>query len=113
MNNYNKFQELRKKYDKFIYEKYEIIENNDNYEIIFYFDIPNLTKFTPKLIINKKNLTNTNINDNFLEYLVFNIGLIELISYVKCTCSKNIIIQAGYLDDYQIDWFNKIYNIMD
>lgn len=108
MNNYNKFQELRKKYDKFIYEKYEIIENNDNYEIIFYFDIPNLTKFTPKLIINKNNLTNTNINDNFLEYLVFNIGLIELISYVKCTCSKNIIIQAGYLDDYQIDWFKKI-----
>lgn len=108
MNNYNKFQELRKKYDKFIYEKYEIIENKDNYEIIFYFDIPNLTKFTPKLIINKNNLTNTNINDNFLEYLVFNIGLIELISYVKCTCSKNIIIQAGYLDDYQIDWFKKI-----
>ena len=26
MNNYNKFKELRKKYDKFIYEKYEIIE---------------------------------------------------------------------------------------
>jgi len=108
MDNYNKFLDLRKKYDTFIYEKYEIIENLNNYEIIYYFSIPNLTQFTPKIIIDKNNLTNKNINDNFFEYLIFNIGMIEIISYVKCTCSKNIIVKAGYLDNDQINWFKKL-----
>ena len=105
----NKFENLRNKYKEFIYEKYEIIENNNEYEIIFHFNIPNLTTFEPKLIIEKENITNKNINKNFLEYLVFNIGLVELISYVKCTCSPNIIIKCGYLNNEQINWFKKLY----
>lgn len=105
----NKFENLRNKYKEFIYEKYEIIENNNEYEIIFHFNIPNLTTFEPKLIIEKENITNKNINKDFLEYLVFNIGLVELISYVKCTCSPNIIIKCGYLNNEQINWFKKLY----
>lgn len=109
MNNYNKFIDLRKKYKTFIYEKYEIKKTEDSYEITFYFNIPELTTFEPKLIINKTNITNNNIDENFLEYLVFNIGMVELISYVKCTCSPNIIIKAGYLDEEQTNWFKKLY----
>ena len=102
-----KFEELRAKYPDFIYEKYEIKETNETYEITFYFNIPNLTTFEPKLIIEKKNIKNN--NKEFIKYLVFNIGLVELISYVKCTCSKNIKINCGYLDEYQIKWFKKLY----
>ena len=105
----DKFSELRNKYKDFIYEKYEINEKEFEYEITFYFNIPNLTTFEPKIIIEKKHITNKNINKSFLEYLIFNIGLIELISYVKCTCSKNIIIKCGYLDEEQINWFKKLY----
>lgn len=105
----NKFENLRNKYKEFIYEKYEIIENNNYYEIIFHFNIPGLTEFKPKIIIEKENITNKNINKEFLEYLVFNIGLVELISYVKCTCSPNIIIKCGYLNVEQINWFKKLY----
>lgn len=105
----DKFENLRNQYKDFIYEKYEIIEKNDSYEIIFYFNIPDLTTFEPKLIIEKTYLKNNNIDEKFFEYLVFNIGLVELISYVKCTCSPNIIIKCGYLDEYQINWFKKLY----
>lgn len=105
----NKFEDLRNKYKEFIYEKYEIIDNNNEYEITFYFNIPNLTEFKPKLIIEKSNITNKNINKEFLNYLVFNIGLVELISYVKCTCSPNIKIKCGYLSVEQINWFKKLY----
>lgn len=105
----NKFEDLRNKYKEFIYEKYEIIDNNNDYEIIFHFNIPNLTEFKPKLIIEKSNITNKNINKEFLNYLVFNIGLVELISYVKCTCSPNIIIKCGYLSVEQKNWFKKLY----
>lgn len=103
----NKFEELRNKYPDFIYDRYEINENDNNYEIIFYFNIPGLTSFNPKLIIEKTNIKNK--NKDFIEYLVFNIGLVELISYIKCTCSKNIKINCGYLDNYQINWFKKLY----
>lgn len=109
MDNYNKFIDFRNKYKTFIYEKYEIIEKENTYEIVFFFDIPKLVTFTPKLIIKKDNLSNPNIDKNFFNYLVFNIGLVELISYIKCTCSPNIIIKAGYLDDEQIKWFKKLY----
>ena len=104
-----KFEDLRNKYKEFIYEKYEIIENNNEYEIKFYFNIPNLTTFEPKIIIKKENITNKNINKDFLKYLIFNIGLVELISYIKCTCSPNIIIKCGYLNNEQINWFKKLY----
>ena len=104
-----KFEDLRKQYKDFIYEKYEIKDLNDEYEIIFYFNIPGLTSFEPKIIIKKESITNKNINNEFLEYLVFNIGLVELISYVKCTCSPNIIIKCGNLDNNQINWFKKLY----
>ena len=105
----NKFEDLRNKYKEFIYEKYEIKEREKEYEITFYFNIPNLTTFEPKIIIEKQHITNENINREFLDYLVFNIGLVELISYVKCTCSPNIIIKCGYLDDNQKNWFKKLY----
>ena len=41
--------------------------------------------------------------------MAFNMGLVELISYWKCTCSPNVIIEAGGLDEYQINWFKKLY----
>lgn len=108
MNNFSKFLDFRNKYDTFIYDKFDVIDNLDNYEVTFYFSIPGLVDFSPKLFIDKKQVS-CNINDSFFNYLVFNIGMVELISYVKCTCSPNIVVNCGYLDDYQISWFLKLY----
>ena len=41
------------------------------------------------------------INTNFINELIFHIGLVELISYWKSTCSPNVIIEAGYINDYE------------
>ena len=101
-----RFEELRKEYPKFIYNKYEIEEIDDKYVLTYYFEIPGLTEFTPtiKLPKGKKEL-----DRDLFEYLVFHIGLVELVSYFKCTCSPNVEIKAGYLNDEQISWFKKIY----
>jgi len=109
MQNHELFLELRKKYPDFIYEKYDIIDEGDNYKITFTFNIPNLTTFTPTTIIPKKGLDNKAINQEYFNELVFHIGLIELVSYFKCTCSPNVIIKCGYLNDDQIAWFKKLY----
>ena len=103
------FEELREKYDKFIYEKYEINDTWDWWNITYFFNIPWLTEFRPTIQIDKKNIKNQNIDESFVNYLVFHIGLVELISYWKCCCPKNVEIKAWYIDEDQIKWFKKMY----
>ncbi len=107
MNNQNKFNEYRDKYKEFVYRSYDY-RFDDNLEITYNFEIPGLCSFTPKLII-RKNIIKITPAKEYLEYLIFQIGLIELISYVKCTCSKNIIVEAGYINEEQIKFLKKLY----
>ena len=88
----DKYNELRNKYDIFIYDSYEIEELENTLKITFNFYVPNLTEFHPTLEIKKCKI------DNFTRNLIFHVGLVELVSYWKATCSKNVIIKAGYLD---------------
>lgn len=106
--NQDKFLEFRKSYQNFFYRSYEVNELDDKYEFIFHFDIPNLSSFNPRIVIEKDTIINNN-NKKYIDYLVFHIGLVELISYWKCTCSPNVIIEAGILNEEQINWFKKLY----
>lgn len=99
------FDELRIKYPKFIYDKYEIVDLGEIYRFNFYFEIPGLTTFTPYIEVPKSK----EVDNDVLNYLVFHIGLIELVSYFKCTCSYNVEIRAGYINEEQIEWFKKLY----
>ena len=103
----DKFEEFRLKYPEFIYRGYDYKIDN-KLEIVYHFEIPGLREFNPILKIDLNNIEN-NYNKEYLEYFIFQIGLIELISYVKCTCSKNIIINAGYVDEKQISFLKKLY----
>ena len=103
------YLDIKGKYPEFIYDKYEIIEDDDSFKITYYFEIVNLKKFTPSLIINKKDITNENINKDFLNDLVFHLGLVELVSYWKCAMPHKVIIKCGYLNEKQIKWFKKLY----
>jgi len=53
-----------------------------------------LTTFTPSIKIEKKNIKNEDLDNDFVNYLVFHIGLVELISYWKCCCPENVEIKA-------------------
>lgn len=108
MNNQEKFNDLRKKYPDFIYEKYQISFEEDFLHLKYFFNVPGLTYFYPEIKLSKEYLKR-DYNNEYLEYLVFQIGLIELISYVKATCSKNIVIKAGYVNNEQIQFLQKLY----
>ena len=103
----NNFNELREKYNTFIYKKYLLETNNNILKITFTFEIPNLTTFNPYIEIPLNNQT-INIDDPYINYLSFHIGLIEMISYFKCVCSPQIIIEADYINEEQIKWFKKL-----
>lgn len=68
-----------------------------------------MTDFNTVLEIDEKYIKNNNIDNNLVEYLAFHIGLVELLSYWKVTCSPNLVIKCGFLNKEQIDWFKKLY----
>ena len=103
------FKECREKYKEFWYNSYSSYEDEQSIYLEYEFEIPGLTKFNPKLRIDKKQLNFKSINTPIAQNNIFNIGLIELISYWKCTCSPTVIIKCGYLNEEQINWWKKLY----
>ena len=104
-----KFNLLRNKYKKIIYNSYNVSENSSSIIIKYNFEIPNLKIFEPTITLNKKDITNTNINMDLFNSIIFRIGLVELISYYKCVCPEEIVIKSGYLDSDEQRWFKKLF----
>ncbi len=100
-----KLQNLRKKHPNFIYEKYSYEISGNNLEIFFDFKIPPDIEFKPKVII--ENLPKKLLRLN-LDNLIFHLGLMEIPSYWKTTCSPKIIIKAGSLNKEQINWWKDL-----
>jgi len=99
---------LRKKYPKFLYKNYAINFTKD-LEISFDFRIPPKLSFQPKIKI--KNVARSRlkeIKNEILENLAFHLGLIEMLSYWKTTCSGVIEIGAGSLKKEQIKWWENL-----
>ena len=103
------FDELRKKYPKFLYNSYKIWEEENKICIEYDFEIETLTKFNPRIEILKKDFKFKDINSDLIKNIVFNLGMIEAISYFKATCSPQFFIKCGKLDEYQENWFKKLF----
>jgi hypothetical protein len=100
---------LRKKYPKFGFESYSWKISKGNLKISFDFKIEPNIFFKPRIIIkNVKESQIKKLGEEILDNLVFNLGLIELLSYWKATCSPEILIKAGYLNKEQIEWWKNL-----
>ena len=107
MERFDDFKRYREEFPTFLYKSY-FYEFCPDLEITYHFEIPGLKEFFPRIRIPKEYIT-ISYDKDYLDYLVFHVGLIELISYVKCTCSKEIVIEADYLSREQILFFKKLY----
>ena len=104
-----KYLSFRKKYPKFIYRNFDWKILGKNLEISFDFLIEPEFHFKPKLIIeNVKKSQIERVGKRVLDNLVFNLGLIEMLSYWKATCSKEIEIRAGNLNKEQLRWWKNL-----
>lgn len=104
-----KFLKLRNTYKTFIYHDYHIEDSEDKIKITYDFEIVGLCEFHPTIEIKKKKIPFKNVENDFARNLVFNIGMVELVSYWKCACPENVIVKCGYLNEEQINWFKKLY----
>lgn len=103
------FNTLRKKHSQFIYEGYEIKLEQGNLKIVFSFLLAPDIKFNPEVIlpnVSKERLDE--IGPEVVQNLVFNLGMVELLSYWKAACPPEIIIKAGFLDAEQIAFWKNL-----
>ena len=100
---------LRKKYPRFIYEKYFYKISGDNLEIFFEFKIKPDIYFRPKIIIENVDKSQIKrVGERSLNNLAFHLGLMEIPSYWKATCSPEIKILAGFLNKEQNVWWKDL-----
>lgn len=104
-----KCQVLRKKYPRFVYESFEWKISGKNLEIVFAFTLSPDISFSPRVIIgNVDRARIRKIGERVVSNLVFNLGLVEMLSYWKATGSPEIVVRAGYLDKRQIAWWQDL-----
>lgn len=101
--------DLRSTYKKFIYHSYQIFEDEKNIILEYHFEIEGLREFNPRIEILKKDFCFKNINSNIVKNIVFNLGMVEAISYFKATCSPLFLIKCGKIDENQKKWYKKLY----
>ncbi|MDD4358860.1 MAG: hypothetical protein PHY30_03535 [Candidatus Pacebacteria bacterium] len=99
--------DLRKKHPIFRYKSFDYNFKNGNLNISFDFKIEPDIKFKPSLKI--KNIPQKDFDKDILENLIFNLGMIELVSYYKATCSPKIIVECGNLSAKQKAFWKKVY----
>lgn len=104
-----KFLEFRERYPLFRYNGYHIEETSDTILFRYDFEIVGLSQFHPTWTINKDRIKYFDLNDEVIQKLVFSIGMVELSSYWKITCSPLVEIYAAALDEAQLAWWKKQY----
>lgn len=108
-DNHKKFKELRDKYTFFVYEGYSITDSNESLKVVYDFNLADQYYFHPTMEFVKGKYLSNGLTDEEIQNFVFHIGMVELISYWKAACPPNIIIKPFCLDEYQIDWWKKVY----
>lgn len=108
-DNSEKYKQLREAYPCFEYKGFEYGIVDGDFEMVFHFFCGEHS-FNPKHIFKSKDFYSfTDLNKEQLDLLVFNVGMIELVSYWKAFCSKKIRICNYSLDSQQQDFWRKIY----
>lgn len=109
MQNQNIFEKLRAEKPIFTYEGFQYQYTENQIDIIFYFRIGEHIRFTPTMHLLPGRHAQKLADPQLIEGLIFHIGLIELISYWKCTCSPTVHIRGYRLSVPQQQWWKKLY----
>ena len=107
MERYLKF---RKEYPRFFYRGYSTEETLNELKITYTFEIEGLFEFTPTWTFPQNGNTQVKWNeDPLMKKMIFSLGMVELVSYWKITCSPQVVIEAGALNKDQILWWKDLY----
>ena len=104
------YQECRAKYPEFLFEGIESKETESHLEIEYTFTISGLKTFRPRWRIPKGEAFPGNALDSLVvRRLIFYLGMVELISYWKITCSPTVRVLTGALSPEDMAFWKKQY----
>lgn len=110
IDNSNRYINLRNEYPEFIYQGFDYTISGNKISVVFDFRQSESIVFHPTANIYLPKIPHFRENiHSLIENIIFNIGMIELISYWKAACSPKIIVKAGILTDRQVAWWKKVY----
>lgn len=104
-----KFEELRSQYPEFVYKSYEVLETEDEIQVYYNFEIPGLSEFRPGWRFPKFQGFESRQDPELMDQMFFSLGMAELVSYWKIACPPMVRVEAGYLDQEQIQWWKDLY----
>jgi hypothetical protein len=108
--NFQKFSKLRKDFPFFVYEGFEYQISEDSLEVVFHFSISKQYFFHPTISLKKNSQIDYHrIPKKQLNLLLFHIGMVEVISYWKTTCSPLIVIRNYHFTKEQEEWWKKLF----
>ena len=99
---------LREQYPEFIYDSCEVNRDTEGIHVKYVYKLGEHS-FEPTVNISVSDISNSEFNVAFVEYLFFNFGIINAINYYKLSCAPKFTINAGYLDDNQKEFFKKLF----
>ena len=102
------FQTVRSTYPHFIYHDVDICMGQNELKIAYHFEIEGLASFHPAW---EFPISDGCIKPDLdtVRVFAFNLGMVELVSYWKATCSPNVSIRAAGLSPQQVAWWKKLY----
>jgi hypothetical protein len=103
-------EELRRRHPRFVYQRYAVERVGNSLKLSFRFRLDPDIVFTPEIAIESIDRSRIDALDaGIVENLAFHLGLIEMLSYWKAACPREVLIEAGALDDWQIGWWRDLW----
>ena len=101
---------LREQYPRFAYRGYELEENDSCLKITYRFETLGLSEFAPVWVFPKaEGDCRRWSEDRLMQDMIFSLGMVELVSYWKIACPPIVTVEAGWLNQDQIDWWKDLY----
>lgn len=104
------YQELRERYPRFVYRGYDVREDDKELSVTYRFEIEGLASFCPSWRFPRAEGDNRKwTDDKLMEDMIFSLGMVELVSYWKITCSPEVVVKPGTLSREQAEWWKDLY----
>ncbi|MCB9030443.1 MAG: hypothetical protein H6619_05270 [Deltaproteobacteria bacterium] len=110
VHNLNLFNKLRSEHPVFIYKGYQAKTNQGFLSVEYKYQIPELVEFSSPLKIEISNeIDDTERLLTEINPILFCIGLADLISYWKVTCSPTIKIETDSINSRQVSFWKELF----
>lgn len=104
------YETCRETFPVFLYKDFTVLDTMEELQVTYHFEVPGLSIFEPTWRFPKKSPETLSWENNrTLRKMLFNLGMVELVSYWKIACPPKVLVSAGSLSEAQIRWWKELY----